>query len=76
MDNGYLFVHPNGTYIGGTPNFSTGANHAAEPNTTRTWLPFFSANGGQTITWTANFGQDSTFAGATITLVAMQMLTA
>ena len=65
MDNGYLFVHLNGTYIGGTPNFSTGANHAAEPNTTRTWLPFFGANGGTTITWTANFGQDSTFAGAT-----------
>lgn len=65
MDNGYLFVHLNGTYIGGTPNFSTGANHAAEPNTTRTWLPFFGANGGSTITWTANFGQDSTFAGAT-----------
>jgi hypothetical protein len=63
MDNGYLFVHLNGTYIGGTPNFSTGANHAAEPNTTRTWLPFFGANGGSTITWTANFGQDSTFAG-------------
>ena len=65
MDNGYLFVHLNGTYIGGTPDFSTGANHAAEPNTTRTWLPFFSANGGGTVTWTANFGQDSTFAGST-----------
>mgnify|MGYP001361653334 CR=1 FL=1 len=59
IDNGYLFIHLNGTYIGGTPNFSTGANHAAEPNTTRTWLPWFGANGGGTVTWTANFGQDS-----------------
>ena len=65
IDNGYLFVHLNGTYIGGTPNFSTGANHAAQLNTTRTWLPFFGANGGGAITWTANFGQDSTFSGAT-----------
>ena len=67
IDNGYLFVHLNGTYIGGTPNFSTGANHAAEPNTTRTWLPFFGANGGGTITWTVNFGQDSSFAGTKAT---------
>ena len=59
MDNGYLFIHLNGTYIGGTPNFSTGANHAAEPNKTRTWLPFFGASGGGAITWRANFGQDS-----------------
>jgi len=59
MDNGYLFIHLNGTYIGGTPNFSTGANHAAEPNITRTWLPFFGASGGGAITWRANFGQDS-----------------
>ena len=64
MDNGHLWVHVNGTYINGTPNFSTGGNKIASPDTTKTFLPFFSVNGGATLTWTANFGQDSTFSGA------------
>jgi len=65
MDNGHLWVHVNGTYINGTPDFSTGGNKVASPDTTKTFLPFFSANGGATFTWTTNFGQDSTFAGTT-----------
>jgi len=64
MDNGHLWVHVNGTYINGTPNFSTGGNKVASPNTDSTYLPFFNGNGGGSGTWIANFGQDSTFAGA------------
>jgi len=63
MDNGHLWVHVNGTYINGTPNFSTGGNKVASPNTDSTYMPFFNGNGGGSGTWIANFGQDSTFAG-------------
>jgi len=65
MDNGHLWVHVNGTYINGTPNFSTGGNKVASPNTDSTYMPFFNGNGGGSGTWIANFGQDSTFANNT-----------
>lgn len=63
MDNGHLWVHVNGTYINGTPNFSTGGNKVASPNTDSTYLPYYAGNGGASGSWVVNFGQDSTFAG-------------
>ena len=59
MDNGHLWIHVNGTYINGTPNFSNGTNKIASPTTTKTFLPFFGGAGGAAFTWRANFGQDS-----------------
>jgi len=59
MDGEHLWIHVNGTYINGTPDFSDGTNKIASPTKTKTFLPFFGASGGGAITWTANFGQDS-----------------
>jgi len=59
MDGGHCWVHVNGTYINGTPTFSDGTNKVASPNTDSTYIPFWSGNGGGSMTWEANFGQAS-----------------
>ena len=59
MDNAHLWIHVNGTYINGTPDFSDGTNKIASPTKTKTFLPFFGGAGGAAFTWRANFGQDS-----------------
>ena len=59
MDNGHLWVHVNGTWINGTPTFSDGTNKVASPNTDSTYIPFWSGNGGGSMTWEVNFGQSS-----------------
>ena len=60
MDNTWVWVAVNGTYINGTPDFSDGTNRVdVVTDTNGRYIPFWAGDGGQTITWRANFGQDS-----------------
>jgi hypothetical protein len=64
LSDGKFFVHRNGTYLnnadGNTGNPSTGANPIATIDLTEgDWLPYL----GYSSSYSANFGQDSTFAG-------------
>ena len=60
MDNTWVWVAVNGTYINGTPDFSDGTNRVdVVTDTNGRYIPFWAGDGGQTITWRVNFGQDS-----------------
>jgi len=64
LSDGKFFVHRNGTYLndasGNTGNPSTGANPIATIDLTEgDWLPYL----GYSSSYSANFGQDGTFAG-------------
>ncbi len=60
MDNTWVWVAVNGTYINGTPDFSDGTNRVdVVTDTNGRYIPFWAGDGGATITWRVNFGQDS-----------------
>lgn len=60
MDNTWVWVAVNGTYINGTPDFSDGTNRVdVVTDTNGRYIPFWAGDGGGTITWRVNFGQDS-----------------
>ena len=65
LSDGKFFVHRNGTYLnnasGNTGNPSTGANPIATIDLTEgDWVPYL----GYSSSYSANFGQDPTFAGS------------
>jgi len=60
MDNTWVWVAVNGVYINGTPDFSDGTNRVdVVTDTNGRYIPFWAGDGGATITWRVNFGQDS-----------------
>ena len=60
MDNTWVWVAVNGTWINGTPDFSDGSNRVdVVSDTNGNYIPFWAGDGGGTITWRVNFGQDS-----------------
>ena len=63
-DNSHMWVAVNNTWINGTPDFSDGTNKVASPSASLEYgLAWSGDGGGSSQFWTANFGQDSTFAG-------------
>jgi len=63
-DNSHMWVAVNNTWINGTPDFTDGTNKVASPSASIEYGLAWSGDGGGTSHfWTANFGQDSTFAG-------------
>lgn len=64
FDNGWAWVHLNGTYINGVPTFSDGTNAIQSSIPSGTWLPFWFQDGGTTSkTWEINFGTTPAGAG-------------
>ena len=58
LSNNWAFVHVNGTYINGTPNFTDGTNNIQASIPSGTWTPYFGTNGGTTTkVWEVNFGE-------------------
>ena len=58
MDNLWVWVAVNGTWINGTPDFSNGTNKVYDLTAEVDYLPFYGSNGGSSVSWTAfNFGQ-------------------
>ena len=63
-DNSHMWVAVNNTWINGTPDFTDGTNKVASPSASLEYgLAWSGDGGGSSQFWTANFGQDSTFAG-------------
>lgn len=58
MDNLWVWVAVNGTWINGTPDFSDGTNKVYDLTSGVNYLPFYGNNGGSSVGFTSfNFGQ-------------------